>query len=234
MRILLIEDDSRISDFVVKGFKETGHTIDAVTDGKEGLFMASSEKYDLVITDRMLPGMDGLQIISELRAQSNTVPVLALSAKGEVQDRVEGLRVGADDYLAKPFAFSELLARAEALERRNVIGGEREKVTTLQAADLRMDLLARKVYRGDTEISLQAREFKLLEYLLRHKGQAVTRTMLLESLWDYHFDPQTNVIDVHISRLRGKVDKGFTPRLIKTLRGSGYMLDESEAESYFA
>jgi len=223
MRLLLIEDDQSVADFIVRGFKEAGHTIDHADNGKDGLFMATTETYDALIIDRMLPGVDGLSITRTLRASDNNTPVLILSALGQVDDRVKGLQAGGDDYLVKPFAFSELEARLEALTRRS--RGRTETETTLHCADLHMDLLSREVRRGDQVIALQPRDFQLLEYLLRHQGQVVTRTMLLENVWDYHFDPQTNVIDVHISRLRAKIDKEFDTPLIHTVRGAGYKID---------
>jgi len=223
MRILLIEDDQSVADFILRGFKEAGHTIDHSDNGKDGLFLATTESYDVLIVDRMLPGVDGLAITRTLRASENNTPVLILSALGQVDDRVKGLQAGSDDYLVKPFAFSELEARVEALSRRSL--GKTVTDTTLTIADLEMDLLARTVHRAGTTIDLQPRDFQLLEYLMRHVGQVVTRTMLLEHVWDYHFDPQTNVIDVHISRLRAKIDKGFDAPLIHTIRGAGYKID---------
>jgi two-component system OmpR family response regulator len=225
MRILVIEDDQEVGNYLVKGLKESDHVVDYAADGKEGFMLAASENYDVMIIDRMLPGMDGLSIIKGVRAAGNQTPVLILSALGEVDDRVEGLRGGGDDYLTKPFSFSELLARLEVLVRRAKQSSETE--TELHVADLEMDLLARTVKRKGEEIDLQPREFRLLEYLVRHAGQVVTRTMLLENVWDYHFDPQTNVIDVHISRLRSKIDKGFESPLLHTVRGAGYSLRES-------
>jgi two-component system OmpR family response regulator len=225
MRILLIEDDQSVADFIVRGFREAGHTIDHSDNGKDGLFLATTESYDAMIVDRMLPGVDGLAITRTLRASDNNTPVLILSALGQVDDRVKGLQAGGDDYLVKPFAFSELEARIEALARRSQ--GKATAETTLTIADLEMDLLARTVNRGGTTIELQPRDFQLLEFLMRHAGQVVTRTMLLENVWDYHFDPQTNVIDVHISRLRAKIDKGFDFPLIHTIRGAGYKIDVS-------
>ncbi len=221
MRILLIEDDAEAAAYIAKGLRETGHVVDHSANGKDGLFMAAGESYDVMIIDRMLPGLDGLSIIQTIRAAGNTTPVLVLSALGKVDDRVKGLRAGGDDYLVKPFAFAELLARIEALARR---GGGTPTETRLRVADLEMDLLARRVVRAAQDIDLQPREFQLLEYLMRHAGQVVTRTMLLENVWDYHFDPQTNLIDVHISRLRQKVDKGHDQPLIHTVRGAGYRL----------
>ena len=223
MRILLIEDDSSVADFIVRGLKEAGNTVDHADNGKDGLFMATTESYDILVVDRMLPGVDGLSITRTLRASDNNTPVLILSALGQVDDRVKGLQAGGDDYLVKPFAFSELEARIVALSRRS--RGQTETETTLSLGDLHMDLLSREVRRGDRIIALQPRDFQLLEYLLRYKGQVVTRTMLLENVWDYHFYPQTNVIDVHISRLRAKIDKDFNTPLIHTVRGAGYKID---------
>jgi len=224
LRVLIIEDDRDVASFIQKGLSQAGWNVDHADDGKDGLFLATTEKYDALIVDRMLPGVDGLTLIRTLRASSNSTPALILSALGEVDDRVSGLRAGSDDYLVKPFAFSELLARLEALVRRAGASSVAAK-TVLQVADLRMDLLRREVNRGDRQIDLQPREFQLLEFLMRHAGQVVTRTMLLEGVWDYHFDPQTNVIDVHISRLRSKIDKGFDRPLLHTVRGAGYRLD---------
>lgn len=227
MRILIIEDDKDVLAFIGKGLAEHGHTADKAANGKDGLFLATTETYDVIITDLMIPAPDGLTIIKTLRAAGNTTPVLILSALGEVDDRVKGLRSGGDDYLVKPFAFSELLARVEILGRRAAPASP-DHDSHLRAGDLEMDLLKRKVRRKNQEIVLQSREFRLLEYLLRHKGQVVTRTMLLENVWDYHFDPQTNVIDVHISRLRQKIDKNFPYPLIRTVRGAGYKIEETE------
>ncbi|MEO1018325.1 MAG: response regulator transcription factor [Pseudomonadota bacterium] len=224
MRILIVEDDKDAASYMAKGLKESGHNVDCAHDGKDGLFMAASEDYDALVVDRMLPGMDGLNIVKTLRATGNKTPVLFLSALGEVDDRVRGLRAGGDDYLVKPYAFSELLARVEALGRRRVSEAIDVRDTILSYADLSMDLLSRSVSRAGREIDLQPREFKILEVLLRHAGQVMTRTMLLEKVWDYRFDPQTNVIDVHISRLRQKVDRGFEQPLIHTIRGAGYSL----------
>ena len=224
MRILVIEDDLDVCSYISKGMQESGHTVDVANDGKDGLFLATTEEYDVMIVDRMLPELDGLTIIKTIRGAENTTPALILSALGEVDDRVKGLRSGGDDYLVKPFAFAELLARIEILARRQDQSSGQED-TTLSAGDLELNLLSRKVKRGDKEIDLQSREFKLLEYILRHKGQVVTRTMLLEHVWDYHFDPQTNVIDVHISRLRSKIDKGFDTKIIRTVRGAGYIIE---------
>lgn len=224
MRILLIEDDRQVVSYLLKALGEAGAVTDHAADGKEGLLLATSESYDALIIDRMLPKVDGLSIVRTLRASGDKTPVLILSALGEVDDRVQGLKAGGDDYLVKPFAFSELHARLEALQRRGT--GEAPE-TRLRVADLDMDLLARTVTRAGAPIQLQPREFRLLAYLMRHGGQVVTRTMLLENVWDYHFDPQTNVIDVHISRLRSKIDKGFDRPLLHTVRGAGYALRDS-------
>ena len=221
MRILIIEDDRDTAAYLVKAFREVGYAVDCAADGVSGYDLAQEGGYDVAIVDRMLPKMDGLSLIGALRAQKIETPVLILSALGQVDDRVKGLRAGGDDYLAKPYAFSELLARVEALTRR---GKSEAPLTKLVASDLEMDLLSRSVRRAGQKIDLQPREFRLLEYLLRHAGQVVTRTMLLEGVWDYHFDPQTNVIDVHISRLRSKIDKGFAQPLLHTVRGAGYMI----------
>src|SRR5271163_751180 len=222
MRILVVEDDKDVAGFVVRGLREAGHVVEHADNGRDGLFMAASESFDAVILDRMLPGgIDGIRLLETLRAQHNAVPVLILSALAEVDERVRGLKSGGDDYLTKPFAFAELLARVEALARR---GKGDQPVTKLVVEDLELDLLSRQVRRAGQKIDMQPREFRLLEYLMRHAGQVVTRTMLLESVWDYHFDPQTNVIDVHISRLRQKIDKGFAKPLLHTIRGAGYSL----------
>jgi len=221
MNILLIEDDKESANYIAKGLRESGHVVDYVTDGEKGLEMALAGQFDVLVVDRMLPLRDGLSVVSALRAHDVQVPVLFLSALGEVGDRVDGLKAGGDDYLPKPFAFTELLARVEALAKRNANGAS---VTNLTLADLKIDLLSRRVTRQGKDIILQPREFKLLEYLLRHAGQVVTRTMLLEQVWEYHFDPQTNIIDVHISRLRSKLDKEFDPPLLHTIRGAGYSL----------
>ena len=224
MRILLVEDDPTVRGFVAKGLTETGHLVEQADNGKDGLFLAISEKFDVIILDRMLPGgIDGLRILETLRSQANATPVLILSALADVDDRVAGLKAGGDDYLTKPFAFSELLARVEALGRRGR-NDESAPQTKLEISGLEMDLLSRTVKREGQKIDLQPREFRLLEFLMRHAGQVVTRTMLLEGVWDYHFDPQTNVIDVHVSRLRQKVDKPFEQPLIHTVRNAGYML----------
>jgi len=221
MKILVIEDDAQAAAYMIKGLKESGHVVDHAADGKDGLFMAGSENYDVLIVDRMLPGRDGLSVVEILRGAGTTTPVLFLSALGSVDDRVRGLRAGGDDYLTKPYAFSELLARVEALGRRKSAPAA---ITKLQVGDLEMDLLARKVRRGAKQIELLPREFRLLEYLMRHAGNVVTRTMLLENVWDYHFDPQTNVIDVHVARLRQKIDRDFPTPMIHTVRGAGYCL----------
>ncbi len=221
MRILVVEDDDETAAYVAKALTENGHTVDRAPDGRDGLFLATSGDYDALVVDRMLPSLDGLALIKALRAANLTTPVLILSALGQVDDRVEGLRAGGDDYLVKPFAFSELLARLEAIVRRRTAPAV---ASELRVGDLEMDLLSRRVQRGGQAIELQPREFKLLEYLMRHAGRAVTRTMLLEGVWDYHFDPQTNVIDVHISRQRQKIDKGFDRPLLHTVRGVGYTL----------
>jgi two-component system OmpR family response regulator len=226
MRILVVEDDKDVASFVVKGLREAGHVVEHSNNGRDGLFMAASENFDAIVLDRMLPGgVDGLRLLETLRAQNNHTPVLFLSAMAQVDDRVKGLKAGGDDYMTKPFAFAELLARVEALTRR---GKTDQPATRLVTADLEMDLLSRTVRRAGQKIDLQPREFRLLEFLMRHSGQVVTRTMLLEGVWDYHFDPQTNVIDVHVSRLRQKVDKPFPSPLIHTVRNAGYMLRQEE------
>jgi two-component system OmpR family response regulator len=223
VKLLLVEDNERVSRFVTKGLKEAGHTVDHADNGREGMFLAASEPYDVIIMDRMLPGqIDGLTIIEALRKTGNRTPILILSALSDVDERIRGLRSGGDDYLTKPFAFGELLARLDALGRRSQ--GSSGTQTSLQVGELRIDLLSRKATRGERHIALQPREFKLLEYLMRHAGQVVTRTMLLENVWDYHFDPQTNVVDVHISKLRQKVDAELEPPMLKTVRNAGYML----------
>ncbi len=222
MRILIIEDDRDAAAYLVKAFREAGHAPDHAGDGLTGYDLAHEGGYDVAIVDRMLPKMDGLSIIGALRAQGNETPVLILSALGQVDDRVKGLRAGGDDYLAKPYAFSELLARVEALARRRPKGAPEE--TQLRVGDLALDRLSHKVERGGEEIPLQPREFRLLEYLMQNAGKVVTRTMLLEHVWDYHFDPQTNVIDVHVSRLRSKIDRDFETPLLHTVRGAGYMI----------
>ena len=225
MRILIIEDDREAAAYLVKAFREAGHLPDHAADGLEGYGMASEGAYDVLIVDRMLPKLDGLSLIGGLREQKIETPVLILSALGQVDDRVKGLRAGGDDYLAKPYAFSELLARVEVLARRR--GQASVEPTTYRVGDLELDRLSHKVARAGKEITLQPREFRLLEYLMKHAGQVVTRTMLLEHVWDYHFDPQTNVIDVHLSRLRSKIDKGQAAPLLHTIRGAGYMIRDS-------
>jgi two-component system OmpR family response regulator len=219
MRILIIEDDRDAAQYLAKGLRESGHSAEVAEDGREGLLRAAVEPFDVLIVDRMLPNLDGLSLVQHLRKTGHATPVLFLSALGEVDDRVRGLRAGGDDYLAKPYAFSELLARVENLGRRR---NQRAAATRLKVADLELDLLSRKATRAGQAIDLQPREFQLLETLMRHAGQVMTRTMLLEQVWNYHFDPQTNVIDVHISRLRQKIDRGFEPPLIHTVRGAGY------------
>jgi two-component system OmpR family response regulator len=221
MRILVIEDDLEAAAYVVKGLRESGHIVDHAADGDEGLNLALSGSFDVLIVDRMLPKRDGLSVVSTLRMESIRTPALFLSALGEVDDRIMGLKAGGDDYLTKPYAFAELLARIEVLVRRSNPDQVR---TRLLVGDLEIDLLARKVSRAGQDIDLQPREFRLLEYLMKHAGQVVTRTMLLENVWEYHFDPQTNVIDVHISRLRAKIDKNFKQPLLHTIRGAGYSL----------
>jgi len=224
MRILIVEDDRDAADYLVKAFREVGHVADVAHDGENGLALAVEGEHDVLVIDRMLPKRDGLALIGALRAKKIETPALILSALGQVDDRVKGLRAGGDDYLPKPYAFSELLARVEVLARRR---SGRSEETVYRVGDLELDRLSHRVTRGQTEIALQPREFRLLEYLMKHAGQVVTRTMLLESVWDYHFDPQTNVIDVHISRLRAKIDKGFARPLLHTIRGAGYMIRDS-------
>jgi two-component system OmpR family response regulator len=225
MRILLVEDDPHSAAFIIKGLREDGHAVDHADDGKQGLFLATTESYDAVVLDRMLPGLDGLTVLQTLRGAGNRTPLVLLTALGEVDHRVEGLRAGADDYLTKPFAYSELSARLDSIVRRGRDGDKREP-TQLRVGELELDLLSREARRGDRRIELQPREFRLLEYLMRQADRVVTRTMLLEAVWDYHFDPQTNVIDVHISRLRQKIDQGFARPLLHTVRGAGYRLGE--------
>jgi two-component system, OmpR family, response regulator len=225
MKILVVEDDPETAAYLAKGLNESGYTVDRCGDGREGLYLASSGAYGAIVLDRMLPGMDGLALLGALRAGEIRTPALILSALGSVDDRVKGLRAGGDDYLVKPFAFSELLARLEALLRR---GASAPATTRLKVADLELDLLTRTVRRAGKSIELLPREFRLLEYLMRNAGHVVTRTMLLEHVWDYHFDPQTNVIDVHVSRLRQKIDKNFDGPLLHTVRGAGYCLRAAE------
>jgi two-component system, OmpR family, response regulator len=223
MKILIIEDDLEAAAYLSKAFRETGIVADNASDGESGLFMASENSYDVLIIDRMLPRRDGISVIAELRTRGIDTPVLILSALGQVDDRVEGLRAGGDDYLPKPYAFSELLARVEVLGRRK---GTPEKDMVYRVGDLELDRLAHEVKRAGKEILLQPREFRLLEYLMKNAGQVVTRTMLLENVWDYHFDPQTNVIDVHVSRLRSKIEIDAAAPLLKTVRGAGYMIKD--------
>jgi two-component system OmpR family response regulator len=221
MHMLLIEDDAEAAKYLAKGLRESGYTVDVAANGREGLFQATEGSYDLIIADRQLPFIDGLTIVQMLRKRDNKVPVLILSALGSVDDRIEGLRAGGDDYLTKPFAFGELIARIEALLRR---GAGAQVTTRLKVADLEVDLLGRVVTRAGRRIDLTTKEFQLLEFLMRRQGQVVTRTMLLEGVWDLHFDPQTNVIDVHMSRLRTAIDRDFPRPLLHTIRGAGYVL----------
>jgi two-component system OmpR family response regulator len=226
MKILIVEDNERVARFLKTGLQEAGYTIDHAENGRDGMLFAASENYDVIIMDRMLPGgVDGLAIIEALRKTGCKTPILVLSALSDVEERIRGLKAGCDDYLVKPFAFGELLARLDALLRRTQ---EKRDETTLTVGDLTMDLLTHKVMRGGKSLSLQPTEFKLLEYLMRHSGQVVTRTMLLENVWDYHFDPQTNVVDVHISKLRQKFDTGATQQLLRTIRNAGYMLSAND------
>lgn len=226
MKLLLVEDDTAIASYILKGMKEAGHSVDHAMDGKNGLFLATTEHYDALMVDRMLPGLDGLTLIQTLRGTGNVTPALILSALGQIDDKVKGLRAGGDDYLVKPFAFAELLARMEVLARRQRMLTQHTSPTRLNAGELEMDVLARKLTCKGQAIALQTREFALLEYLMRHKGQVVTRTMLMEAVWDYHFDPQTNIIDVHISRLRKKIGDKMG-KIIQTVRGAGYLLEDS-------
>lgn len=221
MKILVIEDDKETASYLVNGLQEHGHVVDRAENGRDGLFHAAGESYDVMIIDRMLPGLDGLAIVRTIRGAGITTPVLFLTAMNGIDDRVDGLNAGADDYLIKPFAFSELVARVAALGRRS---SGAPVATVMRVADLEIDLLAHAVKRGGQIIELQPREYRLLEFLMRHAGEVQTRTMLLESVWDFHFDPQTNVVDVHISRLRTKIDRGFAQQLIHTIRGAGYCL----------
>lgn len=231
MRILVIEDDADVAAYIVKALREAGHVGAHADNGKDGLVTATAETFDALVVDRMLPGPDGLTIVRTLRASDDRTPVLILSALGDVDDRVKGLKAGGDDYLVKPFAAAELLARLEALTRRAAGSSAAPAVTELRVADLEMDLLSRTVRRGGVPVELQPREFALLEYLMRNAGSVVTRTMLLENVWDYHFDPQTNVIDVHVSRLRQKIDRDFERPLIHTVRGAGYVLRDADTAS---
>jgi two-component system OmpR family response regulator len=220
MKVLLIEDDVKTTAYVKRGLEEHGHVVDSAVNGRDGLFLAAGEAYDVMIVDRMLPGLDGLGLVKTVRAAGVTTPVLFLTTMGGIEDRVEGLQVG-DDYLVKPFAFAELNARINALARRPPIA---QVPTLLRVADLEMDLIGRKVRRAGREIDLQPREFRLLEYLMRNAGRVVTRTMLLEHVWEFHFEPRTNIVETHISRLRSKIDRGFEAELLETVRGSGYLL----------
>jgi two-component system OmpR family response regulator len=226
VKILIVEDNERVARFVTRGLREAGHTVEHADNGRDGMFSAASEPYDVIVMDRMLPGnIDGLGIIAALRKSGNRTPILILSALNDVDERIRGLRSGGDDYLTKPFAFGELLARVDALGRRSVEGGAQR---VLQVGDLHMDLLSRRVTRGSRTVTLQPREFKLLEYLMRHANQVVTRTMLLEAVWDYNFDPQTNVVDVHISKLRQKLELDAERPLLRTVRNAGYMMCEHD------
>jgi two-component system OmpR family response regulator len=221
MRLLVVEDDTEIADFICRGLREAGHVVDHAANGRDGLFMATGEGYDAIVLDRLMPQMDGLSMLAALRATGSRVPVLILSALSHVDERIRGLRAGGDDYLVKPFAMSELQARLEVITRRGLMPVAE---SVLRVADLELDRMTHTVRRAGEEIPLKPQEYRVLEFLMRHAGQVVTRTMLLEGVWDYHFDPQTNVIDVHISRLRAKVDRAPGPALIHTLRGSGYCL----------
>ncbi len=221
-KILVVEDDSVAAAFITKGLTEAGFNVDTADNGRDGFFLASDSSYDAIVLDRMLPGMDGLAVLSALRAAQIETPIIILSSLGTAEDRVTGLTAGSDDYLVKPFAFAELHARLQRIMKRGTSAPTVE--TKLVCNDLELDLLARRVRRGETSVALQPREFRLLEYLMRHQDQVVTRTMILEGVWDYHFDPGTNIIDVHVSRLRRKIDAGFDRPLLHTLRGSGYRL----------
>jgi two-component system OmpR family response regulator len=221
MKVLVIEDDKETGAYISRSLQEHGHVVDLAPNGRDGLFLAAREPYDIMIVDRMLPALDGLSVVKSIRAAGVKTPVLFLTTMSGVGDRVEGLEAGGDDYLVKPFAFAELLARVNALARRPPVT---EVQTVIRVADLEMDLLSRKVRRAGQDIELQPREFLLLEYLMRNAGRVVTRTMLLENVWDFHFDPKTNIVETHISRLRSKVDRGFGSELIETVRGSGYLL----------
>ena len=220
MKILLVEDDRQTADYIAKGLREHGHVVDHAPNGRDGLFLAAGERYDVMVVDRMLPGMDGLSLIKTVRATGVKTPVLFLTTMGGVEDRVAGFEAGGDDYLVKPFAFAELLARVGALARRPPMVA----TTSLHVGDLDVDLLTRTVTRAGQRVDLHAQEFKILEYLVRHAGQIVTRTMLLEKVWDFHFDPKTNIVETHISRLRSKIDKGFDKPLLHTVRGAGYVI----------
>jgi len=221
MHILLVEDDQETSDYVARGLREEGHQVDLAENGLDGLHQASEITYDMLVVDRMIPGLDGVALVKSLRAAGVNAPVLFLTALGAVADRVQGLEAGGDDYLVKPFSFAELRARINALARRPPL---REEVTTLQVADLKLDRLSRTAARGDEALELQPREFQLLEYLMLHAGRVVTRTMLLEQIWGFHFNPGSNIVDTHVSRIRAKIDRGDQPSLIQTVRGAGYMI----------
>jgi two-component system OmpR family response regulator len=221
MKLLIVEDDQEAAAYLKRALSEAGHNVDVASTGRDGLMLAAGETYDVIVLDRMLPQIDGLAILRTVRTSGVKTPVLLLTALGGIDDRVEGLEAGADDYLVKPFAFAELLARVNALARRPPT---QDQPTELAVADLRLDLLRRTVVRAGERIELQPREFQLLEYLMRHAGRVVTRTMLLESVWDFHFDPKTNIVETHVSRLRGKLDRGHGPELIHTVRGAGYVL----------
>jgi two-component system OmpR family response regulator len=223
-RILVVEDDDRLAEYIVQGLTEQNYTVDRAANGRDGLFLGSDSEFDVIILDRMLPGMDGLAVLKAIRAAGVTTPVIMLSALGDTDNRIEGLSSGADDYLGKPFSFAELLARLQALQRRSAGSGQVAQQSTLNCGNLELDRLARQVRRGTRKIAMQPREFRLLEYLMLHQDEVVTRTMLLEAVWDYHFDPGTNVIDVHISRLRRKIDDGEIQPLLHTVRGAGYRL----------
>ena len=225
MKLLIVEDDRETAAFLKRALSEAGHTADAAHAGRDGLMLAAAEPYDVIILDRMLPEIDGLAILRTIRASGVQTPVLLLTALGGIDDRVEGLEAGGDDYLVKPFAFAELLARVNALARRPPA---QEVRTEMQVADLRIDLIRRVVSRSGRRIELQPREYQLLAYMVRHAGRVVTRTMLLESIWDFHFDPKTNIVETHMSRLRGKVDRGHVYELIHTVRGAGYVLREPD------
>lgn len=232
MKILIVEDDATVAGYINKGLTEAGHSTDVANDGKRGLALATSEKYDVIVLDRMLPHIDGITLLSTIRAAGDKTPAVILSAKNKVEDKVKGLRSGADDYMTKPFAFEELLARIEIVASRQL--SSNPTVTEIVLGELKLDLINRRVTRNDTEIDLQSKEFKLLEYLLKNKGKIVTRTMLLEKVWEYNFDPQTNVIDVHISRLRNKIDKGFSYPIIETIRGAGYLVADPKRAANIA
>ncbi|WP_297506584.1 response regulator transcription factor [uncultured Caulobacter sp.] len=225
MKILLVEDDKEAAAYLRRALSEVGHTLDHAADGRSGLMLAAGEPYDVIVLDRMLPQIDGLAILRTIRSAGVKTPVLLLTALGGIDDRVEGLEAGGDDYLVKPFAFAELLARVNALARRPP---PQDVVLALQVADLRLDLLKRSVTRASRRIDLQPREYQLLEYLMRNAGRVVTRTMLLESVWGFHFDPRTNIVESHMSRLRGKVDRNHDQELIHTIRGAGYCLREPD------